>query len=69
MAVRNVDLYHQVPSVEEYWIIDPGPDPNKPKPIVHQRQGKSWRIKKRRFGKVYTTELLPGFELIVDPRK
>jgi Uma2 family endonuclease len=67
--VRNVELYHQVPSIKEYWVLDSREDANRPTMRVHRRYGKSWRIKELAFGDMYTTRLLPGFELILDPRQ
>jgi Uma2 family endonuclease len=66
--VRNVELYHQVPSIKEYWVLDPRDDANRPTLIAHIRHGKRWRVKRVEFGETYTTRLLPGFELLVDPR-
>lgn len=66
--VRNVKLYLQVPTIQEYWLIDPRKNPERPTFSVHRRQGKRWRIIQPAFGAVYTTKLLPGFALILDPR-
>jgi Uma2 family endonuclease len=66
--VRNVKLYLQVPTIQEYWLIDPRKNPERPTFRVHRRQGKKWRIVQPAFGEVYTTKLLPGFALIIDPR-
>jgi len=66
--VRNVKLYLKVPSIQEYWLIDPRKNPERPTFRVHRRQGKKWRIIQPAFGDVYTTKLLPGFALIIDPR-
>ena len=68
--VRNVELYLQVPAIKEYWIIDIREDPERPTLIVHRRQGNRWRVITVGFGGTYKTpRLLPGFELVVDPRK
>jgi Uma2 family endonuclease len=67
--VRNAELYHQVPSIKEYWVVDGRPDPNRPTLIVHRRHGKRWRITQVPFGASYITKLLPDFELIIDPRR
>lgn len=68
--VRNVELYLQVPTVKEYWILDPRPRASQPSMTVYRRHGKQWRKPlELAFGEVYTTKLLPGFELIVDPRQ
>lgn len=67
--VRNVDLYFQVPSIREYWILEPREGPSALSLTVYRRHGKQWRPIRRNFGETYTTRLLPGFELIVDPTK
>lgn len=68
--IRNVELYQQVPSIREYWIIDPREDPDCPTMLVYRRRGKSWqRVIEVGFGETYTTKLLPGFILVLDPRK
>lgn len=66
--VRNVKLYLQVPTIQEYWLIDPRKNPERPTFRVHRRQGKRWRVLQPAFGSVYTTKMLPGFALIIDPR-
>jgi Uma2 family endonuclease len=66
---RNVRLYRQVPSIREYWIIDPRPVAHQPILIVHRRSGQRWRILEVPFGDTYRTRLLPGFELVIDPRR
>ena len=66
--VRNVGLYFQVPSIKEYWLFDTREDPDRPLLRVHRRQAKRWRIIDLALGDVYTTRLLPGFELILNPR-
>jgi Uma2 family endonuclease len=67
--VRNARLYHQVPSIREYWVVDPRPDPNRPSLYVHRRRGRGWRRIDYGYGDVYTTPLLPGFTLVIDPRR
>jgi Uma2 family endonuclease len=63
--VRNVELYLQVPSVREYWIIDTREGADRPTMQVYRRRGKSWqRVIEVGFGETYTTKLLPGFKLI-----
>jgi Uma2 family endonuclease len=67
--VRNVALYLQVPSIREYWILDSRDDPNRPSMLVYRRRGQRWqRPINVAPGETYTTRLLPGFELILDPR-
>ena len=67
--VRNVSLYFQVPSIKEYWVIDARDDADRPTMLVHRRHGKRWRVLPVAFGEVYTTRLLPDFELVLDPRQ
>jgi Uma2 family endonuclease len=68
--VRNVELYLQVPSIREYWILDSREDPNRPTMKVYRRRGQGWqRVIDVAPGEIYTTRLLPGFELILDPRR
>jgi Uma2 family endonuclease len=67
--VRNVELYLQVPSIREYWIIDTRDDPDQPTMQVYRRRGQRWRrVIEVGFGEMYTTRLLPDFELVLDPR-
>jgi Uma2 family endonuclease len=67
--VRNVKLYWHVPSIMEYWLLDTRVDPEQPTLRVYRRVGRKWRIIELGFGDRYTTKLLPGFELLIDPRK
>jgi Uma2 family endonuclease len=68
--VRNVELYLRVPTIREYWIIDPREAPDRPTMLVYRRRGKSWqRAIEVGFGETYTTKLLPGFKLLLNPRK
>jgi Uma2 family endonuclease len=67
--VRNVELYLQVPSIREYWIVDSRQHLDRPKLIVYRRRGKRWQKPiEVPFGGTYETKLLPGFKLLVDPR-
>jgi Uma2 family endonuclease len=66
--VRNVKLYLQVPTIKEYWAIDGRKDPDCPSMRVHRRSGKRWKTIELAYGDHYTTRLLPGFELTIDPR-
>lgn len=66
--VRNVELYLQVPSIAEYWVLDAREDPDRPSMRVHRRRGDQWEIVDLVYGEVYTTPLLPGFKLKLDPR-
>ncbi len=66
--VRNVELYGQVPSIQEYWIVDARQTPAAPTLLVYRRFRRRWR-KVLTFGpgSTYTTDLLPGFSLEVAP--
>ncbi|HEV3143510.1 MAG TPA: Uma2 family endonuclease [Gemmataceae bacterium] len=66
--VRNVELYRLVPSIAEYWIVDPRVDPDKPGLIVYRRRGQNWQKPIRvAFGETYVTRHLPGFDLVMNP--
>jgi Uma2 family endonuclease len=66
--VRNVELYLQVPSIREYWVIDPREDADRPTLLVYRRRGRRWqRTIEVAAGATYATRLLPGFELLIDP--
>jgi Uma2 family endonuclease len=66
--VRNVDLYRQVPTIEEYWIFDTRENPAQPTMLAYRRRGKTWRKLQLAHGETYATPLLPGFALVIDPR-
>jgi Uma2 family endonuclease len=66
---RNVDLYLAVPSIREYWVIDAWDDPEEPTLVQHRRHGKRWVVRRFGYGTTFTTKLLPGFSLLIDPRK
>jgi Uma2 family endonuclease len=66
--VRKVDLYFEVPSVAEYWILDGRADPDRPTLIARRRWGRRWVVRETPFGDTYTTRILPGFDLLIDPR-
>ncbi|MGH7168662.1 MAG: Uma2 family endonuclease [Gemmataceae bacterium] len=64
--VRNRDLYLQVSSIREYWIIDPRNDAEQPSLIVYRRRGQRWQLPiEVAGGDTYTTRLLPDFQLIL----
>jgi Uma2 family endonuclease len=67
--VRNVELYMLVPGIREYWIFDTREDPDTPSLTVYRRHGARTVRHAVPFGERYSTRLLPGFELIVDPRR
>jgi Uma2 family endonuclease len=66
--VRNVELYWLVPTIKEYWVLDAREDADHPSLRVHRRGRKKWQILDYGPNDVYTTRLLPGFELILDSR-
>jgi Uma2 family endonuclease len=58
----------QVPSIREYWVIDPREDADRPTLLVFRRRGRRWqRTIPVPAGTTYATRLLPGFELLIDP--
>ncbi len=66
--VRNVELYLLVPSIREYWILDGRADPDHPTLWVYRRRGQRWlRAFQVTAGGSYSTRLLPGFTLLLDP--
>jgi Uma2 family endonuclease len=68
--VRNLDLYLQVPSIREYWIIDPRANANRPHLTVYRRRGRRWQQSiEVAGGDTYTTRLLPDFQLALTVTK
>jgi Uma2 family endonuclease len=67
---RNVNLYLRVPSIQEYWVIDPRSDYNQPALLVYRRRGQRWQNPIRiPGGGTYTPiRLLPDFSLTMDVR-
>jgi Uma2 family endonuclease len=65
---RNPPLYLAVPSIKEYWVLDGSDVTRQPTLIQHRRRGKRWSLSHHPFGSTFTTPLLPGFELVIDPR-
>ncbi len=67
--VRNPELYLRVPSIREYWILDPRTDADQPDLLVYRRRGARWqRPITVAGGGTYTTRLLPEFALVLDVR-
>lgn len=65
---RNVELYLQVPSIREYWILDPRQGSYNLSLLAYRRRGQRWAKPRRvKHGASYTTPLLAGFELLLDP--
>ncbi len=68
--VRNPELYLRVPSIREYWILDPRTDADQPDLLVYRRRGARWqRPITVAGGGTYTTRLLPAFALVLDARR
>ena len=68
--VRNVELYLEVPTIREYWILDARDGPNDPTLIVFRRRGSRWLPKLEvPYRSIYTTPLFPGFKLLIDPHR
>jgi Uma2 family endonuclease len=68
--VRNIPLYLAVPTIREYWVLDNRTNPDQPSLRVFRRRGRRWQTAiEMGFGETYTTRLLPGFSLILDPRR
>jgi Uma2 family endonuclease len=69
-TVRNLDVYLDVPTLQEYWIVDPLAVPDAP--ILRVRQ----RLTRRRwrravvvpFGGTYTAPNFPGLTLLWEPQ-
>jgi Uma2 family endonuclease len=65
--VRNVALYERVPSIREYWIVDRLSTPFNF--LVYRRRGKHWQKPIQwSAGAEFSTPLLPGFHLFLEPR-
>ena len=66
--VRNRRLYLQTPRVKEYWILDPRGDEEELKLLAYRRRGRRWAsCHTLAAGETYTTPMLPGFSLLLDP--
>lgn len=65
---RNPDLHHRVPSIKEYWVVNGSENPDEPSLIQYRRRGKAWTVTTFPFGSTFTTKLLPGFSLVINPR-
>jgi Uma2 family endonuclease len=66
---RNVELYLLVPKIGEYWVLDGREDALEPVLTRHRRRRETWAVSTVPFGAKLTTPLLPGFALVLDPRK
>jgi Uma2 family endonuclease len=66
--VRNRRLYLQVQSIREYWILDPREGVEGLTMLVYRRRGRRWAACLTVApGATYTTPMLPGFALVLDP--
>jgi Uma2 family endonuclease len=66
--VRNRRLYLRVPSIEEYWMLDPRPVASRPSLTILRRRGRRWGPAQNfPAGATVTMLALPGFSLILDP--
>lgn len=66
---RNPELYLGVRSIREYWVLDIRQSTEQPTLTAHRRRGNNWDIGTVPGGQTYTTNLLPGFNLILDIRQ
>jgi Uma2 family endonuclease len=65
---RNVDLYEQVPSIREYWLVHGGDNDAQFLFRAYRRRGQKWQKPiDLGFGDTYTTRLLPGLKLRIKP--
>ena len=66
---RNPPLYLRVPTIQEYWVLDGSISPDRPSLIRHRRRRKSWAVDTIAYGDTLTSDVLPGFALLIDPRQ
>jgi Uma2 family endonuclease len=66
---RNVELYLQAPAIREYWVVDARGRLEELLLIQHRRHGNRWVVREYSFGSTFSTKLLPGFKLLIDPRR
>jgi Uma2 family endonuclease len=66
---RNPALYLRVPSIQEYWVVNGAVDPDRPSLICHRRSRRKWVVSVHEYGSLFVPPLLPGFELLIDPRR
>ena len=64
---RNVSLYWNVPSIQEYWIFDIRKEPRRPSLLVHRRTRKDWEVLEFTADAIYETPHLPGLKLQIAP--
>jgi Uma2 family endonuclease len=61
--VRNRQIYGLVPSIEEYWIVDPLTDPAPSMLVLARGPDGAWVERPVAAGATYRTDLLPGLEV------
>jgi Uma2 family endonuclease len=66
--IRNLELYLQVPSIKEYWILDGRKNVERPSMIVHRRVRGKWQTTEIEPSSTHSTPLLPGFRLTLNIR-
>jgi Uma2 family endonuclease len=64
---RNVVLYLRVPTIQEYWVFDIRDQDAPPSLRVHRRRGRTWETFDLTGSEIYSTPLLPGFRLVINP--
>jgi Uma2 family endonuclease len=64
---RNVSLYWQVTSIQEYWVIDIRQDSRRPTLSVYRRARGDWDVREYPPDAIYETPLLPGLKLRISP--
>jgi Uma2 family endonuclease len=64
--IRNVGLYLQVPSIREYWILDPRDGPVRL--LIRRRRGSRWQnVIEVAEGETVTSRHFPGLEMTMTP--
>ncbi len=66
---RNPPLYLRVPSILEYWVLDGSISSDRPNLIRHRRRRRAWAVDTVTYGETLTSHVLPGFALLIDPRR
>lgn len=69
LVYRKARIYRSLPSLKELWILDARKDPMKPTLVVRHRRGSRWLKRDYQFGETYTSKLIPGYSLPIDPRR
>ena len=67
-VVRTVALYELVSSIREYWVVDALSGMDQIAMRIYRRRGAKWQKPiVVTYREEYTTKLLPGFCLRLDP--